>query len=202
MVAAGDTMRMVVEGDTRRVIDSPARPAGGPAAAAPKASARGNGAQRVGQVITSTPGDLDSYSGGLASGEVAVITAALVAENAVRGGDHGNAGGDGTGSDTSGKGEGNGGSDNDTGSDDGNGGSSGDDETDNGGEDGTDDGNGSDDGTGDDNDDGSSRDDGTDNGDDDNGGDEGNGNDDGNSGNGGGNGGGEGKWRRWAGPTH
>jgi hypothetical protein len=125
---------VVVEGDTRRVIDSPARPEGGPAAAAPEASARGNDAQRVAQVIASTPGDLDSYSGGFASGEVAVITAALVAENAVRGGDYGNAGGDGAGSDTSG--EGDGGSDNGTGSDDGNGGSSGDDETDNGGGDG------------------------------------------------------------------
>ena len=35
MVAAGDPLRLVVEGEGRRVIDSPARPASGPAPASP-----------------------------------------------------------------------------------------------------------------------------------------------------------------------
>ena len=38
MVAAGDPMRLVIEGETRKVIDSPARPAGGAASAAPAAA--------------------------------------------------------------------------------------------------------------------------------------------------------------------
>ena len=188
MVAAGDTMRMVIEGDTRRVIDSPARPAGAPAAAAPAAVpgalAQGHGLQRVNQVIASSPGDVGSYSGGFASGEVAVIAAVVVAENAVRGsgdgggGDNGSGngpdgGGPGSGGDEgtgnngngSGNGGGNSGGNGDDGSSDGNG---------NGGDNGSDDagnGNGSDDGGNDD-------------------GDIGPGNGNGNNGNGNGNGGG------------
>jgi hypothetical protein len=113
MVAAGDTMRMVIEGDTRRVIDSPARPAGGPAAAAPAAVpgalAQGHGLQRVNQVIASSPGDVGSYSGGFASGEVAVIAAVVVAENAVRGSGDGGGGDNGSGNGPDGDGPGSGG---------------------------------------------------------------------------------------------
>ncbi len=111
MVAAEDTMRMVIEGDTRRVIDSPARPAGGPAAAAPAAVpgalAQGLGLQRVNQVIASSPGDVGSYSGGFASGEVAVIAAVVVAENAVRGPGNGGGGDNGSGNGPDGDGAGN-----------------------------------------------------------------------------------------------
>ncbi|MFN9633868.1 MAG: FecR domain-containing protein, partial [Erythrobacteraceae bacterium] len=91
MIAANDPMRMVIEGETKRVIDSPARPASAPAASAPASftapapAAQGNGPQRVDQVIASTPGDIGSYSGGFASGEIAVIAAAVVADNTLRG---------------------------------------------------------------------------------------------------------------------
>lgn len=99
MVAAGDTMRMVVEGDGRKVIDSPARPAGAaaatPASAAASsagaarlelAAASENAANRVDEAIASSPGDVSRYSDGFASGEVAVIAAVVVSENTNRGG--------------------------------------------------------------------------------------------------------------------
>ncbi len=93
MVAAGDTMRLVIEGEGRKVIDSPARPASGPAAAAPAsavsssangaASARGE--NRVDAAVVSSPSDVRNYTGGFASGEVAVLAGVVVADNSVRG---------------------------------------------------------------------------------------------------------------------
>ncbi len=118
MVAAADTMRMVVEGDGRKVIDSPARPAPNnesapeavPGDETPETPVRGsaenraanqnaaipnramasNGANgelrggRIDRAIMSTPGDIGQYSGGLVSGQVAVLAVA-VADNVGRG---------------------------------------------------------------------------------------------------------------------
>ncbi len=209
MVAAGDMMRMVVEGDGRKVIDSPARPVSGTAATPAPAAASENAANRVDEAIASSPGDVSRYSGGFASGEVAVIAAVVVSENTNRGGSpafgsdsgRGN-GGVGSGSGSGGSGNGDGGSDN---------GSAGNDMGDDGDEDDAGDGNeaangnggagdddlgGDDDGAGDaDGDDGDDRDDdddGADNGSDNGDGGAGNGNGNGNNGNGNGNGGGNG----------
>lgn len=115
MVAANDTMRLVIEGEGRRVIDSPARPAGAPAAAAPAPGAapmRGAGpaaertGRRIAEPIAGTPGDLRGFTGGFVSGEVAVIAATVVADNTARrsdppfsGGGNGNGGGNGGGQD-------------------------------------------------------------------------------------------------------
>lgn len=92
MVAAGDTMRLVIEGEGRKVIDSPARPASGPAAApAPDVSspatgaASAQGANRVDAAVVSSPSDVRNYTGGFASGEVAVLAGVVVADNSVRG---------------------------------------------------------------------------------------------------------------------
>lgn len=102
MIAAGDPLRMVVEGEGRRVLDSPARPAGGGPAAATPAPASGSGSAgtpatpepavssgrgqaRIERAIVSTPGDIGAYSRGFASGEVAVMAAAVVADNTGRG---------------------------------------------------------------------------------------------------------------------
>ncbi len=130
MVAANDTMRLVIEGEGRRVIDSPARPAGGPAAAAPAPGAapiRGAGpaaertGRRIAEPIAGTPGDLRGFTGGFVSGEVAVIAATVVADNTARrsdppfsggGNGNGNGGGNGAGQDQGnggGAGDGNGG---------------------------------------------------------------------------------------------
>ena len=97
MVAAADSMRLVIEGEGRRVIDSPARPAGGPAASAPaaaparvtpqtrKVALPERGGQRIERAIASSPGNLRGYSNGFVSGEVAVLAAAVVADNTGRG---------------------------------------------------------------------------------------------------------------------
>ena len=96
MVASGDMMRLVVEGEGRKVIDSPARPASAPAAGGsapastpariePAAAASQNAANRVEEVIASRPGDMRSLTGGFASGEVSVIAAVVVSENTSRG---------------------------------------------------------------------------------------------------------------------
>lgn len=91
MVAAGDTMRMVIEGgEGRRVIDSPARPTTGQTTPGSRprsglSSAPDRGANRVDEMIASSPGDLRSFSGGFASGEVAVLAAVIVADNSERG---------------------------------------------------------------------------------------------------------------------
>ena len=114
MVAAADTMRMVVEGDSRRVIESPARPASGnepaletePNAGSPEKARAPSGAGylaanenrpapnrgasnaprtgRVDRLVVNTPGDLGQYSGGLVSGQVAVLAVAAV-DNPARG---------------------------------------------------------------------------------------------------------------------
>ncbi|ANK12060.1 FecR family protein [Erythrobacter neustonensis] len=116
MIAAGDPLRMVIEGQGQRVIDSPARAAntsgntapaasatpapsadapvspGGPASSAPEAS---NGAStnstereqaRIDHAIVSAPQDLGEMSQGFVSGEVAVIAAAIIPETPGRGG--------------------------------------------------------------------------------------------------------------------
>lgn len=101
MVAAGDTMRLVIEGEGRKVIDSPARPASGPAAAAsapapaPAASSAASGVEpaaapargenRVDSAVVSSPGDVRNYTGGFASGEVTVLAGVVVADNSARG---------------------------------------------------------------------------------------------------------------------
>ncbi|WP_197273753.1 FecR family protein, partial [Porphyrobacter sp. AAP60] len=96
MVASGDMMRLVVEGEGRKVIDSPARPASAPAASSPAsaaapariqpaAAASDNAPNRVREVIASSPGDVRSLTGGFASGEVSVIAAIVVSENTSRG---------------------------------------------------------------------------------------------------------------------
>ena len=106
LVAAGDTMRLVIEGEGRKIVDSPARPASAPAEvpatpAAPVSSASvlpaggqaraepaaisGNSANRIDEVIASSPGDVGRYSGGFVSGEVSVIAALVVSENTNRG---------------------------------------------------------------------------------------------------------------------
>ncbi|MCU0948717.1 MAG: FecR domain-containing protein, partial [Porphyrobacter sp.] len=123
MVAAADSLRLVIEGDGRRVIDSPARGAGGtaapvatpapaladgdvqaPAPASPSAevaeapspmaapdpipvAADERGARRISAVIASSAGDVRAYSGGFASGEVAVVAAAIAADNTARAGE-------------------------------------------------------------------------------------------------------------------
>ena len=106
LVAAGDTMRLVIEGEGRKIVDSPARPASAPAEvpatpAAPVSSASVlpaggqaraepaaisiNSANRIDEVIASSPGDVGRYSGGFVSGEVSVIAALVVSENTNRG---------------------------------------------------------------------------------------------------------------------
>ena len=113
MIAAGDPLRMVIEGEGRRVLDSPARPAAAPAASTPApaaiepAATTDRGQARIERAVMGTPGDLGEYSRGFVSGEVAVLAAAVVADNTGRAGDppFGNGGGRGNG----GNGGGNGG---------------------------------------------------------------------------------------------
>lgn len=94
MIAAVDPLRMVVEGEGRRVLDSPARGAAGGAAApaaAPAAqsygASQGQGASaRIENAIVSSPQDLGAVSNGFVSGEVAVLAAVVVSDNTGRGG--------------------------------------------------------------------------------------------------------------------
>jgi hypothetical protein len=97
MIAAADPLRMVVEGEGRRVIDSPARPAGGASAGSPPPAASlrpaayepsgayDRGRPRIGEAILSTPRDLGEVTGGFVSGEVVVLAAVVVADNTGRG---------------------------------------------------------------------------------------------------------------------
>ncbi len=98
MIAAGDPLRLMIEGEGRKMVDSPARPADAPAAAAPAANsgtaaaassdgsgpvARGD--NRVESVVLSTPGEASNYSGGFVSGEVAALASVVAADNSARG---------------------------------------------------------------------------------------------------------------------
>jgi hypothetical protein len=97
IIAAADPLRMVVEGEGRRVIDSPARSAGGASAGSPPPAASlrpaayepsgayDRGRPRIGEAILSTPRDLGEVTGGFVSGEVVVLAAAVVADNTGRG---------------------------------------------------------------------------------------------------------------------
>jgi hypothetical protein len=89
MIAAADPLRMVVEGEGRKVLDSPARGASGAAPArTPAAGPTGPGqgpAPRIDTAIVSTPQDLGMVSGGFATGEVAVLAAVVVSDNTGRG---------------------------------------------------------------------------------------------------------------------
>ncbi|MBA4008563.1 MAG: hypothetical protein C0486_07275 [Erythrobacter sp.] len=111
MIAAADPLRMVVGGEGRKVMDSPARgTAPAPSAAAPAPAAGGaaepaappsrqalpepalgapDTSPRIDQAILSTPQDLGRISNGFAGGEVVVLAAVMVSD--VRG--EGNAGG-------------------------------------------------------------------------------------------------------------
>jgi hypothetical protein len=113
MISADDSLRLVVEGDTRQVIDSPARPASAPSAAAPAAgssvqstpagsSSTGSQAtnarspasnaqagryrpvQRISAAIYSEPADLGDISGGLVSGSADLPASVIIADTAVR----------------------------------------------------------------------------------------------------------------------
>jgi len=107
MIAAADPLRMVIEGEGRKVMDSPAR-AAAPPAAAPSPAPTPSGpapapaappaapalrpaafdpaasvpdtSPRIDQAIVSTPQDLGQVSNGFASGEVVVLAAVVVAE--------------------------------------------------------------------------------------------------------------------------
>lgn len=92
MIAAGDPMRMVIEGEGRRVMDSPARGAGAPAAApmpgaavSEPAAQNDRGPVRIEEAVYSTPRDLGEVSGGFVSGEVAVLAAGVAADYTARG---------------------------------------------------------------------------------------------------------------------
>jgi hypothetical protein len=102
MIAAGDPLRLTIEGEGRKVVDSPARPAGAPAATAPvptvspaspafdsgatqPAAAAGGNDNRVDAAVVSSPSDARNYSGGFVTGEVAVLAGVVVADNSNRG---------------------------------------------------------------------------------------------------------------------
>ena len=95
MIAAGDPLRMVIEGEGARVVDSPARAQGGPAAAGAPGSSfeaasepatpQSQQQARIDEAIVSTPRDLGKVSNGFVGGEVAVLAAAVVADNTGRG---------------------------------------------------------------------------------------------------------------------
>ena len=93
MIAAADPLRMVVEGEGRRVLDSPARgaaggaaaPAAAPAAQSYEVSQGQGGSARIENAIVSSPQDLGAVSNGFVSGEVAVLAAVVVSDNTGRG---------------------------------------------------------------------------------------------------------------------
>jgi hypothetical protein len=101
MIAAADPLRMVVEGEGRKVLDSPARGAAGGAVVQPAAAMTGPASQgpsvpvRIEEAIVSTPRDLGEVSNGFVSGEVAVLAAVVVSDNTARGNEApaGNSGG-------------------------------------------------------------------------------------------------------------
>ena len=108
MIAAADPLRMVIEGEGRKVIDSPARgtgPAAGPAAPAggaggsalKPAAADQSAGPRIDEAIVSTPQDFGQVSNGFGSGEVAVLAAVVVSDNARGDANPGNGNGNGNG---------------------------------------------------------------------------------------------------------
>jgi hypothetical protein len=99
IIAAADPLRMVIEGEGRKVIDSPARVAPSTAPAAPSGAAQTaapvpeqvsaepaasdkSSSPRIEEPIVSTPQDLGAISNGFASGDVAVLAAIVAADNA------------------------------------------------------------------------------------------------------------------------
>ncbi|PIW55154.1 MAG: hypothetical protein COW16_07605, partial [Sphingomonadales bacterium CG12_big_fil_rev_8_21_14_0_65_65_10] len=109
MVSANDRLRLVVEGDGQKIIDSPNRGAGQPQGGTVKVPVPnpGGASQEIGGAIGSGPVDLDEVSGGFIQGEIGSLAGNIVAAAA-----RSNAGGNGGGADNGnggGAGNGNGG---------------------------------------------------------------------------------------------
>ena len=88
IVLADDNRRLIVEGEERKIIDSPNRTVTAPASSAASSlgfSTRVPSVQRINATIVSAPVDLDLVSDGFISGQNRMVINAVIRENASRG---------------------------------------------------------------------------------------------------------------------